>query len=58
LLKFGVSIIPVNCSFCVVTANPWCIHLAKLITAACGRYGVFTPIRGQGPIICSSRNPK
>jgi len=55
--KFVVSIIPVNCLFCVVATNHWCIHCAKLITAGCGRYGVFTPIRGQNPIIFFQTQP-
>jgi hypothetical protein len=30
--KFVVSIIPVNCLFCVVAANHWCIHHVKTLT--------------------------
>ena len=30
--KFVVSTNPVDCLFCVIAANRWCIHCAKLIT--------------------------
>jgi hypothetical protein len=56
--KFVVSIIPVNCLFCVVAANHWCIHRVKLTTAGVRRYQVFTPIPRRNLITWSSCNPK